>query len=77
MFYSGLLVTALPDRYDEAVAALAGVESAQIHQQDRAGNRFIVTVENESVNGESDTFNLIRTLPGVANVSLIVHREDA
>lgn len=76
MYYSGLVVTALPGRFDEALASLAAREDVEIHQQNRETNRFIAVIENDSVHGESDTFTAIRTLAGVADVSLVVHRKD-
>lgn len=76
MYYSGLVVTALPGRFDEALASLAARSDVEIHQQSRKTHRFIVVTENESVHGESDTFQALRTLAGVADVSLVVHRED-
>ena len=77
MFYSGLVVTATPDGYDKAVASIAALSSAEIFQQHRETNRFVVVLEDDSVHHEADTFAQIRTLPGVADVSLITHREDA
>lgn len=76
MYYSGLVVTALPGRFDEALAALTARSDVEIHQKSRETHRFIVVTENESVHGESDTFQALRTLAGIADVSLVVHRED-
>ena len=56
MYYSGLVVTALPGRFDEALASLAAREDVEIHQKNRETSRFIIVIENDSVQGESDTF---------------------
>jgi len=77
MFYSGLVVTATPGKFDEAIAAVAALPCAEVFQQHRETHRFVVVLEGDSVNGEADTFAQIRTLPNIADVSLITHREDA
>lgn len=77
MFYSGLVVKAAPGKFDEALASVSALPCAEIFQQHRDTSRFVVVLEDESVHKEADAFTRIRTLPGVADVSLIAHREDA
>lgn len=77
MFYSGLVVTATPGKFDAAIASVAALPSAEVFQQHRETNRFVVVLEDDSVHHEADTFAQIRTMPDVADVSLITHREDA
>ncbi len=76
MFYSGLVVTATPGKFDEAIASVAALPSAEVFQQHRETHRFVVVLEESSVHQEADAFTQIRTLPSVADVSLIAHRED-
>lgn len=75
MFYSAVMVTARPDALDKAIDAVRG-ESVEIHQIDRGKNRFIGVIEGDTVDSESDIFVRLQDLPDVADVSLIVHRED-
>ena len=76
MFYSGLLVTCAPENFDKVQAELNALDNVEIHQTDSATGRFVVVLEEETIDGETDRFAQIRKLENVVDVSLIVHRQD-
>ena len=75
-YYSGLVVTCAPGAMDAVLAALKSSKTAEVHQTDPATGRIVVVIEDDSVHGEADKFQRLRTMEGVADVSLIVHRSD-
>ena len=75
-YYSGLVVTCAPGAMDAVLAALKSSKTAEVHQTDPATGRIVVVIEDDSVHGEADKFQRLRTMVGVADVSLIVHRSD-
>ena len=69
MFYSGLIVTCKPDRFDAV-----GLELT--HQRHQQSGRYVVVLEEKTVEAETERFRTIRSLEGVADVSLVVHRDE-
>ncbi len=76
MFYSGLVVTCVPENFEKLENELKALPGAEIHQTDHATGRFVVVLEEETIEAETDRFAQIRKLEGVVDVSLVVHRED-
>jgi nitrate reductase NapAB chaperone NapD len=76
MFYSGIVVTSKPDRFDQAVSAVSELPGVEIHQKDEASLRFVAVIEAETINAESDLFSKIRFLPDVTDAALVVHRGE-
>ena len=70
MFYSGLVVTSKPGQFESVGEAL------KVHQSDAASGRYVVVLEEPSVEAETERFRAIQSLPSVADVSLIVHRNE-
>lgn len=77
MYYSGLLITSRPGQLSALEEALRAFPNVEIHQRDEAAERLILVMEANSVDDETDEFRKLRSLPPVADLSLIVHREDA
>lgn len=75
MFYSGLIVTSKPGQFDVVGQELSRL-AVEIHQSDAVSGRYVVVLEESSVEAETERFRSIRTLPGVADVSLVVHRNE-
>ena len=71
-YYSGLVVTCAPGAMDAVLAALKSSKTAEVHQTDPATGRIVVVIEDDSVHGEADKFQRLRTMEGVADV----HRSD-
>ena len=76
MFYSGLVVTSKPGSFDDVGQSLKALP-VEVHQSDAASGRYVVVLEEASVEAETDRFRAIRELPGVADVSLVVHRVES
>ncbi len=76
MFYSGLVVTCKPGQFEAVGAALAALP-VEVHQSDAESGRYVVVLEETSIDAETERFQAIRLLPGVADVSLVVHRDDS
>ena len=72
MFYSGLVVTCKPGQFESVGEALKSLP-VEVHQSDAASGRYVVVLEEPS---ETERFRAIQTLPFVADVSLIVHRNE-
>lgn len=49
----------------------------EIHQTDPATGRFVVVLEEETIDAETERFEALRKLEHVVDVSLVVHREAA
>ena len=75
MFYSGLIVTCQVGQFDSVGQSLSRL-AVEVHQSDKASNRYVVVLEESSVEAETDRFRSIRELPGVAEVNLVVHRSE-
>ncbi len=76
MFYSGLIVTCQPGQF-AAVGQELDRLNVDVHQRHEASGRYVVVLEEPTVDAETDRFHTIRTLPGVADVSLVVHRDES
>ena len=75
MFYSGLIVTCKPDRFDAVGLELERL-SVDIHQRHQQSGRYVVVLDEKTVEAETERFRTIRSLEGVADVSLVVHRDE-
>lgn len=75
MFYSGLIVTCKPGHFNTLGEKLRSM-FFEVHQSDAASGRYVVVLEEASVEAETERFRAIRQLPDVADVSLVVHREE-
>lgn len=71
--YSGVLVTALPGRFDEAGARLADLRGAEIRETDAASGRFVVVLETADRQGQEESLRALSALPGVAAAALVAH----
>lgn len=74
-FYSGLVVTCKPGQFESVGEALKSLP-VEVHQSDAASGRYVVVLEEPSVEAETERFRAIQMLPFVADVSLIVHRNE-
>ena len=77
MFYSGLVVTCAPQDFDVLQTSLQSMPGIEIHQTDPATGRFVVVLEEETIDAETERFEALRKLEHVVDVSLVVHREAA
>ena len=76
MFYSGLVVTCRTEGFEDVCAALSEMPRVEVHQADKGLGRVVVVLEEESIDAETEQFRRIQALPGVVDVSLVVHREE-
>ena len=76
MNVSGLLVVVQPDRFEAGLDALRSLPGLEIHQNDPATGRTVVTQEAESIGAEVDGLKRIKALPDVLYAELVYHRFD-
>ena len=73
----GCLVHVLPERADEAAAAMNQFPGAEVHMRTEEG-RFVVVVEDTQDRFASDTIMALHQIPGVVSLTLTYHHfEDA
>lgn len=74
--YAGILVTALPGRFDEAVADLAALAAVTLHQRDPDSGRCVVVLETADRRGQEQLFRQIQGLGAVRSADLVYHLID-
>lgn len=68
----GCLIHVAPRYKEQAVAAIAATEGAEIHGQSDEG-RFVVVVEDTPERFASDTIMALHQIPGVVSLTLTYH----
>lgn len=76
MNISGVLVRARSNRYDEVLAALAGIRGAVIHQTEIASGSIVVTVEDGDGYSVEDSLLQVHLIDGIADASLVYQYSD-
>ncbi len=76
MFYSGLVVTCAAKDFHCVHEKLMAVDGIDIHQTDPETGRFVIVLEEETIEAETERFSMLKKIDGVVDVSLVVHRED-
>ena len=69
--YAGVLVTADPGRFDEAVASLEALSAVSLHQRDPASGRCVVVLECADRGGQEQLFREIQGLGAVRSADLV------
>ena len=77
MTCSGILVHAEPGDLSPLADALARLPGTQVHQQDPATGRLVLTLDAPTTNDEVDGLRRIQQTPGVVSASLVYHRLGA
>ncbi len=77
MSFSGILVHAEPGDLSPLADALARLPGTQVHQQDPATGRLVLTLDAPTTNDEVDGLRRIQQTPGVVSASLVYHRLGA
>ena len=73
MNISGVLVKAYPENINTIEKAISQIDGVEVHGNNEDG-RIVVTVEQESANGISDTLVEIQDVPGVLSAAMIYHQ---
>ena len=73
MNISGVLVKAYPENISTIEKAISQIDGVEVHGNNEDG-RIVVTVEQESANGISDTLVEIQDVPGVLSAAMIYHQ---
>jgi nitrate reductase NapD len=78
---SGLNITSIilgvaPENGTEVSALLAAIEGVEVHAIAEDG-RMIVTIESGDEDNTSNTFEMIRQLPGVISAALVYHQYES
>jgi nitrate reductase NapAB chaperone NapD len=74
--YSGVLISAEPARFTEALGALAALADVEVHHTDASSARCVVVLESADREGQERLFRALRELPGVAGAELAFHWID-
>lgn len=74
--YAGILVTARPGRFEEAVADLAALDAVTLHQRDPGSGRCVVVLETTDRAGQQHLFRQIQSLGAVRSADLVYHLID-
>lgn len=72
----GVLVHAMPKRFDDVQAALARMPGVVVHRVLPQG-RLIVTVEDTAAGSAIDTLSAMHAVPGVVAAALVYHQFEA
>jgi len=75
--YAGVLVTAEPRRFDEALAALAALPHVSLHQRDRATGRFVAVLESADRAAGERLLVALGRIPDVRSADLVYHLVDS
>ena len=73
MNLSGILVEAKPERLDELVRQLNGLDGVEVHQADAATGRIIAVQEAPDIHAEIDGLKRIKALPHVILAEMVYH----
>jgi periplasmic nitrate reductase NapD len=73
---SGIVVGCAPTGIDACAAALSALPGIEVHAQDRARGRLVITQETASTGEQEDGLRLIQALPGVLHAELVYHYFD-
>lgn len=76
LHYSGVLVTALPGRLEEARAGAARLPGVEVRHVEPASGRFVVVLESVDRRGQEDGLRALSALDGVAAADLVTHFVD-
>lgn len=68
----GCLVHVLPEKADEAAAAMNQTPGTEVHMRTEEG-RFVVVVEDTQERFASDTIMELHQIPGVVSLTLTYH----
>ena len=73
MNISGILVVAHPGRLSHCIDSLHALPGVELHHQDAATGKLIVTLEAESVDAEVEGLKRIKALPDVILAEMVYH----
>jgi len=73
MNISGVIVKAYPEKILSIEKILSTMDGVEVHGNNEDG-RIVITVEQESANGLSDTLVEIQDVPGVLSAAMIYHQ---
>lgn len=73
MSLSGILVVVPPDYLDATIAALDSLPGVEVHHQDAASGRIVVTQEGTSIDVEVGGLKRIKALPHVLVAEMVYH----
>jgi nitrate reductase NapD len=75
MNISGLLIHAQPQRAENVCARLEQLPGVEVHAVTAAG-RLVVTVEGNSEQEMTQTFDRLNAIPGVHATTLVYHHSE-
>ncbi len=68
----GILVHAMPERFDSVLAALGAIAGVEVHHT-AEGGRIVVTAEDTPESLALDQLSAIHRIPGVVAAALVYH----
>ena len=76
MDISSVIVGARPEGAEQVKQSLEALEGVEVHTVAEDG-RMIVTIESGDEDNTSNTFEMIRQLPGVISAALVYHQYES
>ena len=73
---SGLFAVVDSARWEEVLSSLGALSGVEVHQQDRATGRLVLTQETESIDAQVEGLGRIRNVPGVQKAELVYHYQE-
>lgn len=73
MNISGIVVGLSKDDFPEGLAALSALPGVQVHHQDPAQHRLVVTQETDTTEEQEEGLRRIQALPCVLHAALVHH----
>lgn len=73
MHYSGVLVYARPEQFDDCLRQVDACAGVEVHFSYPDSGRMIAVLETEGVEGQEEGLRRIQNLPGVATAELVYH----
>ena len=73
MNISGVLVVSRPEQINDVIGALRSLEGVEVHHNDPATGRIVVTLEAETIPQEVEGLRRIKALPNVTLAEMSHH----
>jgi nitrate reductase NapD len=70
---AGVVVRALPDRLSDVSGRLSALPGVDVHHQEQATGRLVITLESSGPGSERDQLERVRSEAGVISAELVYH----
>ena len=70
---AGVIVRTLPNNLPAVTARLSALPGVDVHHQEAATGRFVITIETTDIDGEQESLERVRREAGVISAELVYH----